>query len=88
MADETPILNIEITETLEEILKKEGFSKSSHKILLSILEEIATSDASHGSLKEKINHLGKAAQLRAVKEFGWEKVIKNHISTYKKNNII
>ncbi len=57
MTDETPILNREITETLEEILEKNGFSKSSHKILLSILEEIATSDASHGNLQEKINHL-------------------------------
>ena len=38
--------------------------------------------------KEKINNLGKAAQLRALKEFTWEEVIKNHMSTYKKNNII
>lgn len=57
MTDETPILNSEITETLEEILEKNGFSKSSHNILLSILEEIATSDPSHMNLQENINHL-------------------------------
>ena len=57
MTDETPILNKEITGTLKEMMEKRGFSNSSHKILLSILEEIATSDPSHGNLQEKINHL-------------------------------
>ena len=51
------ILNNEISETLKEIAEKNGLSKSSQKILLSILEDIATTDDNHVTLLEKTNHL-------------------------------
>ena len=38
--------------------------------------------------KEKKLNFGKAAQIRAEKEFSWEIITEKHLSVYKKNNII
>lgn len=57
MADKEIMLNKEITDTLKEIADEHNLPRSTHNTLLSILNEIAATNASAGQLQDKINFL-------------------------------